>query len=53
MDGDATATYIKNILADFDVEVSRIGYGLPVGGDLEFYDEITIQTAIENRRKLD
>ena len=53
VDGDATATYIKNVLADFDVEVSRIGYGLPVGGDLEFYDEITIQTAIENRRRLD
>ncbi|MEF3317834.1 MULTISPECIES: recombination mediator RecR [Peptoniphilus] len=53
VDGDATATYIKNILKDFDITVSRIGYGLPVGGDLEFYDEITIQTAMENRRRLD
>ena len=53
VDGDATATYIKNILSDYDITVSRIGYGLPVGGDLEYYDEITIQTAIENRRRLD
>lgn len=53
VDGDATATYIKNILSDYDIIVSRIGYGLPVGGDLEYYDEITIQTAMENRRRLD
>ncbi|MDU5569915.1 MAG: recombination mediator RecR [Peptoniphilus harei] len=53
VDGDATATYIKNILSDYDITVSRIGYGLPVGGDLEYYDEITIQTAMENRRRLD
>lgn len=53
VDGDATARYIKNILEDYDIIVSRIGYGLPVGGDLEYYDEITIQTALENRRRLD
>lgn len=53
VDGDATATYIKNILSDYNITVSRIGYGLPVGGDLEYYDEITIQTAMENRRRLD
>lgn len=52
VDGDATARYIKNILEDYDIIVSRIGYGLPVGGDLEYYDEITIQTAMENRRRL-
>ena len=53
VDGDATARYIKNILEDYDIIVSRIGYGLPVGGDLVYYDEITIQTAMENRRRLD
>ena len=53
VDGDATARYIRNILEDYDIIVSRIGYGLPVGGDLEYYDEITIQTAMENRRRLD
>lgn len=53
VDGDATARYIKNILEDYDIIVSRIGYGLPVGGDLEYYDEITIQTAMVNRRRLD
>lgn len=53
VDGDATARYIKNILENYDIIVSRIGYGLPVGGDLEYYDEITIQTAMENRRRLD
>jgi len=53
VDGDATARYIQNILDKYDIIISRIGYGLPVGGDLEFYDEITISTAMQNRRKLD
>lgn len=51
-DGDTTAMYLKNLLEPYNVIVSRIGYGLPVGGDLEFYDELTISTAIKNRRKL-
>lgn len=54
VDGDTTARYIQNILEKYDdLIISRIGYGLPVGGDLEYYDEITISTAIQNRRKLD
>ncbi|MET3617317.1 recombination protein RecR [Peptoniphilus olsenii] len=51
-DGDTTAMYLKNLLEPYNVEVTRIGYGLPVGGDLEFYDELTISTAMKNRRKL-
>ncbi len=51
-DGDTTAMYLKNLLEPYNVTVSRIGYGLPVGGDLEFYDELTISTAMKNRRKL-
>lgn len=51
-DGDTTAMYLKNLLEPYNVVVSRIGYGLPVGGDLEFYDELTISTAMKNRRKL-
>ncbi|WBW50496.1 recombination mediator RecR [Peptoniphilus equinus] len=51
-DGETTALYLSGLLKNFDLQVSRIGYGLPVGGDLEFYDEVTISTALENRRIL-
>ncbi|WP_138159602.1 recombination mediator RecR [Peptoniphilus catoniae] len=49
VDGETTAIYISNILSKLGVKVSRIAYGLPVGGDLEYYDELTISTAMENR----
>lgn len=52
IDGETTALYIARHIARFGVKVSRIGYGLPVGGDLEYYDEITISTALENRREI-
>lgn len=52
VDGDTTAMYLARLLAPLDIPVTRIGYGLPVGGDLEYYDEVTISTALENRRRL-
>lgn len=51
-EGDTTALYISRLISPLGIKVSRIGYGLPVGGDLEYYDEITISTALENRRIL-
>ncbi|WP_071027159.1 recombination mediator RecR [Peptoniphilus raoultii] len=51
-DGDVTASYLVSILRDFKIKVTRIGFGLPVGGDLEYYDEITIGAALKNRREI-
>ena len=50
--GEMTAQYIKEILEPFEVEVSRIAYGLPMGGDIEFADEVTLMKSLEVRRKL-
>lgn len=47
--GDMTALYLGRILKDLDVKVSRIAYGIPIGGDLEYYDEVTIATALDQR----
>ncbi|MDO5715182.1 MAG: recombination mediator RecR [Tissierellia bacterium] len=52
VEGETTAMYVSQLLDPLDIKVTRIGYGLPVGGDLEFYDEVTISTALENRRPL-
>ena len=52
VEGEATAMYIAKLLSDLDVNTSRIAYGLPVGGDLEYADEVTLGRAISNRRTL-
>lgn len=49
MEGDTTAFYIKKKLADFDLKVSTIARGIPVGGDLEYTDEITLGRSILSR----
>jgi recombination protein RecR len=51
-EGDATAMYIAKLLKPLDVEVTRIAHGLPVGGDLEFADEITLSKALEGSREI-
>ena len=51
-EGEATSMYIAKILKPLGVKVSRIAYGLPVGGDLEYADDITISRALEGRRSL-
>ena len=50
-EGETTARYIKVMLEDFDVLVSRIAHGLPFGGDISYADEMTLLKAIEGRRK--
>jgi len=50
VEGEATATYIVGLLAPLRVTVTRIAHGLPVGGDLEFADEVTLAKALEGRR---
>jgi recombination protein RecR len=51
-EGDATAHFLADRLAKADVVVSRIAYGMPLGGDIEYADHITVSRAIENRRSL-
>ncbi len=52
LEGEATATYLVRALGDTGVRVSRLASGLPVGGDLEYADEITLGRAFEGRRPL-
>ena len=48
--GDTTAAYLARILESYDVIVSRLAYGIPVGGDIEYADEVTLYRAMEGRR---
>ncbi len=50
--GEMTAQYIREVLKPFDVKVTRIAYGLPIGGDIEFADEVTLSKALEGRREI-
>ena len=50
-EGDATAHFIADRLTSSDVLVSRIAYGMPLGGDLEYADHVTVGRSLENRRK--
>ena len=50
IEGEATATYLTRLLAPLGVTVSRLASGLPVGGDLEYADEVTLGRAFEGRR---
>jgi recombination protein RecR len=50
--GEMTAQYIRELLKPFNVKVTRIAYGLPIGGDIEFADEVTLSKAIEGRREI-
>lgn len=53
IEGEATATYLGRMLRGMSVPVSRLASGLPVGGDLEYADEITLGRAFEGRRRLE
>jgi recombination protein RecR len=50
--GEMTAQYIAQMLRDKNVIVTRIAYGLPMGSDIEFADEVTLSKSIEGRRKI-
>ena len=52
VEGEATAMYIARLLKPIGVKVTRIAHGLPVGGDLEYADEVTLSKAMENRREI-
>ncbi len=53
LEGEATATYLARLAKPMGLSVSRLASGLPVGGDLEYADEVTLGRAFEGRRKLD
>ena len=52
IEGEATAMYLSKLLKPLGVKVTRIAFGLPVGGDLEYADEVTITKALEGRREI-
>ncbi|MGB5953005.1 MAG: recombination mediator RecR [Ornithinimicrobium sp.] len=53
LEGEATATYLARLLISLEVKVSRLASGLPVGGDLEYADEVTLGRAFEGRRLIE
>lgn len=52
VEGETTAMYISRILSALDVKTTRLAYGVPVGGNLEYADEVTLNRAIEGRREI-
>ncbi len=52
VEGEATAAYLASLIKPLGIKVSRIAHGLPIGGDLEYADEITLYKALENRRDM-
>lgn len=52
IEGEATAMYLSRLVKPFGIRVTRIAHGLPVGGDLEYADEVTLSRALEGRREL-
>ena len=52
VEGEATALYLAKLIKPLDIKVTRIAHGIPVGGDLEYFDEVTLSKAMENRREL-
>ena len=52
VEGEATAMYISKLLKPFEIKITRLAYGIPVGSDLEYADEVTLYRAIEGRRDI-
>ena len=52
VEGEATAMYISKVLKPLEVKVTRIAAGIPVGGDLEYADEVTLSKALEGRKEI-
>lgn len=52
VEGDATAMYIARLLKPFNIKVTRIAHGIPIGGDLEYIDEVTLAKALDGRREM-
>jgi len=52
VEGEATASYIARLVKPMDIRCTRIAHGVPVGGDLEYTDEVTLLKALEGRRDI-
>ena len=52
VEGEATAMYISKLLKPLGIKVTRLAFGLPIGGTLEFADEVTLFKALENRSEI-
>ena len=52
VEGEATALYLSKLIKPLNIMVTRIAHGIPVGGDLEYFDEVTLSKAMENRREI-
>ena len=52
VEGDATAIFLANLLKPLGVSVTRLAFGIPVGGDIEYADQITLSRSLENRREM-
>jgi recombination protein RecR len=52
VDGDATALYLAQLIEPLGIRVTRLGLGMPIGGSLEYTDELTLRKALESRREL-
>lgn len=52
IDGETTATYVASLLKDYDINITRLGYGLSIGSSLEYSDPLTLEKALEGRKKL-
>lgn len=53
VEGEATAMYISRLLQPFSIKTTRLAFGIPVGSDLEYADEVTLYRALENRNEID
>ncbi len=52
VEGEATAMYISKLIKPLGIKTTRIAHGIPVGGDLEYADEVTLAKALEGRREI-
>ncbi|MBP3388569.1 MAG: recombination protein RecR [Clostridia bacterium] len=52
VEGEATAMYLAKLLRPFEVKITRLAYGIPVGGDLEYADDVTLRRSLEGRQAL-
>lgn len=52
MEGEATTIYLSKLLADYPVQVSQLARGIPMGANIEYTDEVTLSSALKNRKKL-
>ena len=52
IEADTTVLYVKKILSDVDVVISRIANGIPVGADMDYIDSLTLESALRNRKEV-